>query len=87
VAALVEKMTADETVVTLVNVSQLQARTVTVQGGGYGEHQIEVVTAYGKSIPVDNASFTVNLAPGSGARLTLKMKRYANQPTFAFPWV
>ena len=87
VAALVEKMTADETVVTLVNVSQLQARTVTVQGGGYGEHQIEAVTAYGKSIPVDNASFTVNLAPGSGARLTLKMKRYANQPTFAFPWV
>ncbi|MEZ4729829.1 MAG: hypothetical protein R3E79_22075 [Caldilineaceae bacterium] len=87
VAALVEKMTADETVVTFVNVNQIESRTVVVQGGAYGEHQIEAVTAYGKTVPVDGASFSVHLEPGSGARLTLKMKRYANQPTFAFPWV
>jgi hypothetical protein len=30
----------DRTVVTLVNVSQTTPRTVVVQGGGYGEHQI-----------------------------------------------
>ena len=87
VAALVEKLTADETVVILVNVSQIEARTVIVQGGAYGEHQIESVSVYGKSTPVDHSSFTVTLAPGTGARLTLQMKRYVNQPTFAFPWV
>jgi hypothetical protein len=36
---------------------------------------------------VDHSHFTVRLAPGAGARLTLAIRRYANQPTFAFPWV
>jgi hypothetical protein len=35
---------------------------------------------------VDHRHFTVRLAPGAGARLTLTVGRYANQPTFAFPW-
>lgn len=30
--------------------------------------------------------FTVHLAPGAGARLTARMKRYSNQPTARFPW-
>jgi hypothetical protein len=29
---------------------------------------------------------TVQLAAGSGTRLQFKMQRYANQPTWAFPW-
>ena len=29
---------------------------------------------------------TVRLAPGAGGRLTLRMRRYAERPTFAFPW-
>jgi hypothetical protein len=86
VAALVEKLTADETVVTLVNVSSVHGRTVTVQGGAYGEHQIASVTVDGQTVPVDAPSFTVALAPGCGCQLALQMKRYANQPTFAFPW-
>ena len=35
---------------------------------------------------VDHRHFTVRLAPGAGTRLTLTMRRYTNQPTFAFPW-
>jgi len=31
-------------------------------------------------------AFTVQLAPGAGAKLTLAMKRYANPPTAKFPW-
>src|SRR5256885_6522393 len=42
VAALVERLSKDEAVVTLVNVNQLQARTLVVQGGAYGEHQVFV---------------------------------------------
>ena len=86
VAALVEKLSADEAVLTLVNTSQVEARTVIVQGGAYGEHQILGVELDGQSVAVDHSSFTVHLAPGCGQRLALKMQRYANQPSFAFPW-
>lgn len=86
VAALVERLDADVTTVTLVNTSQSHERTVVVQGGAYGEHQIVSATVNGAVTPVDQAQVTVRLAPGAGGRLTLAMQRYANQPTFAFPW-
>jgi hypothetical protein len=86
VAALIDGMTADATTVTLVNISPTQARTVTIQGGAYGEHQILSVSDGKVTRPVGDRAFTVRLAPGSGARLSLKMKRYANQPTLDFPW-
>lgn len=87
VAALVETLTDDETVVSLVNLSPTAARMVTVQGGAYGEHQIlGVAIGEGAMQAVDASAFTVRLAPGSGARLTLKMRRHANQPTLSFPW-
>ncbi len=86
VAALVDTMTADSTAVTLVNLSAVEPRTITIQGGGYGEHQIRSVTLDGKASPVNASAFTLTLAPGSGARLVLAMDRYVNQPTLAFPW-
>ncbi|MFN7923173.1 MAG: hypothetical protein U0Q16_23935 [Bryobacteraceae bacterium] len=72
VAALVEKFDADSTTLTLVNTSQSSPREVVVQAGAYAEHQF---TDYGR------ARVRVRLAPGAGGRLTLKMKRYANEPT------
>jgi len=86
VASLVERMTDDETVVTLVNVNQVDARAVTVQMGAYGEHQLVEVEIGGKTTPVDDSHLTVRLEPGSGARLTFKVRRYANQPALAAPW-
>ncbi|KSB88686.1 hypothetical protein AS593_19825 [Caulobacter vibrioides] len=87
VAALVERLSDDETVVSLVNLSPVAPRTVTVQGGAYGEHQIlGAAIGEGATQAVDASAFTVRLAPGAGARLTLKMKRHANQPTLSFPW-
>ena len=86
VAALVDRMTDHETAVTLVNLNVTEARTVTVQGGGYGEHTIRSVTIGDARQAVDAATFTVTLAPGSGARLVLAMDRYVNQPTLRFPW-
>ncbi|MDB5469224.1 MAG: hypothetical protein JWR84_784 [Caulobacter sp.] len=85
-AALVDRLTADETAVTLVNLSPTRARTLVVQGGGYGEHRIRSV-AIGETVsPVDAATFTLRLAPGAGARLVLTMDRYVNPPTLSFPW-
>jgi hypothetical protein len=86
VAALVSKLGDRSTVATLVNLNSSTARTVVVQAGAYGEHQIESVTVNGRTTPVDGSAFTVRLAPGAGATLTLAMRRYVNQPTVAFPW-
>ncbi|MFJ6023493.1 hypothetical protein ACIQC9_02680 [Brevundimonas sp. NPDC092305] len=86
VAALVDSMTADETAVTLINLSPTQPRTVVVQGGGYGEHRIRSVAIGDTRHPVDGDHFTLRLEPGAGARLVLAMDRYVNQPSLAFPW-
>jgi hypothetical protein len=85
VAALVSKMTDTETVVTLVNVEKSSPRSVTLQGGAYGEHRILSAEIGGKVFPVDSRSMTVQLAPGAGARITLKMRLYSEQPTESFP--
>jgi hypothetical protein len=86
VAALIDEMTADQVSVTLVNVNQLESRRVIVQAGGYAEHRFTSVKLGDKSLPFDSSQMQVELAPGSGARLTLGMKRYVNKPTMAFPW-
>ncbi len=87
VAALVERLEAEEAVVTLVNLNQVRERTVIVQGGAYAEHQIVSASVDGKETPVGHSHLAVHLAPGAGGRVVLRMRRYANQPTLAFPWV
>jgi hypothetical protein len=86
VAALVTEMTPDKTTVTLVNVNQLEPRTVIVQGGSYGEHQCLSVTVKGEETPIDGPFLRVRLGPGTGATLAIAMKRFANQPTLMLPW-
>jgi hypothetical protein len=86
VAALVERLDGDEVVVTLVNVHQGESRTTIVQAGAYGEHQIVGVEVDGVRTPVAGPHLAVRLAPGAVGRLTLQLRRYANRPTFAFPW-
>ena len=86
VAALVTGMDAQTVTVELVNLNQVDARNVVVQGGAYGEHQITDVSSNGQSSSINNAHFTASLAPASGASISVKMNRYANVPTLAFPW-
>ena len=86
VAALIEKMTADSTVLTLVNVSPVEARRVVIQAGGYGEHRFSSVTVDGQDMKMAGRHLTVRLEPGAGARLVLGTRRYVNAPTFAPPW-
>jgi len=35
---------------------------------------------------LNGRAFVVNLSPGSGSKLTLKIKRFASEPSFDFPW-
>jgi hypothetical protein len=86
VAALVERIRPEGVVLTLVNTSPIDFRTVTVQAGGYGEHQFTAVTIGDRTFSADAPYFSVRLAPGAGETLTIGMQRYAHQPTLAFPW-
>jgi hypothetical protein len=86
VAALISELGDRRTVVTLVNLNTTQPRTVIVQAGGYGEHQFESVEWNGKTERLNARHAAVQLAPGAGATLAFAMRRYANQPTVAFPW-
>jgi hypothetical protein len=86
VAALVSEMSDRRTTVTLVNLHPSRERTVIVQGGGYGEHQLESVTQGKRPTQIDSPLLTVRLAPGSGETLVLTMRRYANTPSVLHPW-
>jgi len=86
VSALVEKLGPDSATVVLVNTNPVDARTVAVQAGGYGEHKFDEVTVDGKSKTIAGPLLTVRLEPGSGARFQFKMSRYAYSPTLAQPW-
>ncbi|MBK8500868.1 MAG: hypothetical protein IPL46_00950 [Saprospiraceae bacterium] len=86
VGALIDEMTDGQVAVTLVNLHQTQSREVVVQTGAYAEHQCLYVDMNDQRIEVNNPNFTVHLAPGTGARLVIHTKRYANQPTLKFPW-
>ena len=86
VAALVDTMTDTQVAVTLVNVSQSEAREVLVQMGAYGEHQCRRVVMDGRSFEISGSWFEVHLSPGAGARLLIETDRYANRPSLLFPW-
>jgi len=86
VSALVSELSDVRTVVTLVNLNPSERRTVIVQGGAYGEHELVTVTTGGKTIRIGSPLLTVQLSAGTGATLTLDMKRYVNTPTVKHPW-
>ena len=86
VAALVDSITKDSVGLHVVNCCQTEPRTVVVQGGAYGEHRILEIEAAGKKMPVNGHYATVELAPGAGGRLVLKVQRLANRPSAGLPW-
>ena len=86
VGALVTEINREMTKVILVNINQGEQREVTVQTGGYGEHQCLYAEINGRSIPVNKRYFTLRLAPGAGAEIDIYTRRFANKPTLAFPW-
>ncbi len=85
VAALVSNLTANEATVTLVNVNQLQPRTVIIQGGAYGEHEIVAAKLGDEETAVGGAAVRIALEPGAGSPLTLRLRRHAHRPTLAMP--
>lgn len=86
VAALVDRLTDDAVAVTLVNTSQTQTRELIVQAGGYGEHSFEHLSLGGETLILSGQNVRIQLSPGCGARLQLRIQRFSNQPSLALPW-
>ena len=86
VAVLVDGMTERMVKVHAVNLNPLKERTLIIQGGAYGEHQLVDVTVNGERLPIDDASLRILLEPGAGTVLEIEMNRFVNIPTMDFPW-
>jgi hypothetical protein len=90
VAALVDQIEGDKAGVQLVNLSPSETRNVIVQAGAFGEHQFTGLTFHEddqhRSVPVDSKNFAVQLPPSTAIRVEARMNRFANDPSYAFPW-
>jgi hypothetical protein len=86
VAVLVDRMSDKSVRVNMVNLNPFEPRTLIVQGGAYGEHQLVAINEKDKRMAIDDPWFTIMLAPGAGTTLEIEMNRYVNQPTMDFPW-
>ncbi len=90
VAALVDQLENDKVGVQLTNLNCSEPRKVIVQAGAFGEHQF-TQAHYDEgdtkqTVPVDGKWVEVELPPSALIRLELGMNRFANDPSYAFPW-
>ena len=93
VAALVDSIGEKRSAVTLVNTNPVEPAEVIIQGGAYREHALksasfesEAGKENGRTEDVIGDYLRIRLEPGSGARLEISARRYANRPTLDFPW-
>ncbi|MEW6752172.1 MAG: hypothetical protein AB1505_14495 [Candidatus Latescibacterota bacterium] len=86
VAALVERLTADSTVVRLANTSGRRGRRAVVQAGAYQEHRFTQVQWEDQRLPLAGAHLVVELPAAGCVRLEIGTRCFAGEPTYAFPW-
>ncbi len=70
----------------LVNLHPAQSRDVIVQAGAFGEHRFTKVRLAGVNTEVNRKFVHVKLPPGAAGTIELEIERYANPPSYAFPW-
>ena len=90
VAALVDRVSGEGARVTLVNTDPVAGHPVLIQSGSFGEHEFAEVGAQdgsGKAerVAVNGRHLVVELGPAAQVTLDLEMKRFVNQPSYAFP--
>ncbi|MDE2715416.1 MAG: hypothetical protein OXI33_00170, partial [Chloroflexota bacterium] len=86
VGALVDSLSADGVGIQLVNLSRTEARNVIVQAGAFGEHQFTEINVGGNVQPLDSKYFEVRLPRSTSIRIEAGLRRFANDPSYAFPW-
>ncbi len=90
VAALVERVDEERTVVTMVNVGSEYRRSI-LQAGAYGEHAFGTVR-YGRDLHVDGGvqdvddnHLGVSLPPRSRVTIAAETDRFVHDPSYGFP--
>ncbi len=87
VAALVDGLMDDGASVTLVNTDKQRAAELVIQAGVFGEHDFTgAALDGGETLPLSGRWVRLALPPGTTARLTLGMHRFANPPSYDTPW-
>ncbi len=90
VAALVDELKPDKAGIQLVNVNPDETRRLIVQAGAFGEHQFTEVRFQedesDRTAAINGKAFAVELPPSTSIRIEVGMKRFANDPSYAFPW-
>lgn len=86
VSALVSHFDQNTITLTLVNSDALHAQSVIIQAGSFAEHQITHVKIASTATPVNKQWLDVDIAPGSGATLTITVQRYQHAPSYVTPW-
>ncbi|MEW6750540.1 MAG: hypothetical protein AB1505_06130 [Candidatus Latescibacterota bacterium] len=93
VAALVDQLGPDVVGLRLVNLHPGEGRRLIVQAGAFGEHAFTEVLPLeeggepaGPPVPVAGRQLLVDLPAGTAIRLRAGLRRFANPPSYAFPW-
>ncbi len=90
VAALVMGITSKSVKLKLVNLHTTETRKIIIQGGMFGEHQIkrvrQVIDYPFQFNTIDRPFFQVKLGPGAVGQIELDIDRFANAPSYKFPW-
>ena len=94
VAALVDKLAPDRAGLQIVNLNRTETRNLIVQAGAFGEHQFTEVRFQetGQTDPIDRVApidakyFAVQLPPSTAISLDIGIRRFVNNPSYAFPW-
>ena len=91
VSALVEAVATRSVGVHIVNLSDVETRSLIIQAGSYGEHCFGDVTVHpgdggGRRTTVKGRHLAVELPPATSTRLELGIDRFVNRPTYDLPW-
>ena len=90
VAALVNRITSQSITLQLVNMHPTEKRKVIIQGGMFGEHEIQrvrqVIHYPYQFYTIEKPYFEVELGPGAVGQLELDLNRFQNKPSYRFPW-
>jgi hypothetical protein len=92
IGALVDELGPSNAGIQLVNTSRNESRRVIVQAGAFGEHQFTEIKYRQNgdrgiaAMPVNQKYFSVELPPSTSVRIDAAIQRFANTPSYAFPW-
>ncbi len=90
VAALIKRITSKSITLQMVNLHPTEERIVLIQGGMFGEHQIQrvrqVIDYPYQFYTIEEPYFEVKLGPGAVGQIELDIDRFKNKPSYRFPW-